>query len=222
MSRTYNFIHPTRNRFVRIRIKHTQTHSTRLVALTGGGGGLGVDLKRNSHKSTIPNNIPLPMQPTTLIKIEDCSSSSTNHHQQQQHQLNAGTVNGSGQLHQHQNIIHQQLHRQQQQSIFEPCHSNGLHSSASTSSSISSAVQTNDMVPTDLSAAGGSHHLFYQADGNLIQIAPHNGMLDLSISRPTISPMTMSRCLATPEAQINDTLSANVEVPQPDGKFFLF
>lgn len=243
--------------------KHTQTHSTRLVALTGANNGIGVDLKRSSHhnlsqqqqqqqhkpstSTIIPNNIPLPMQPTTLIKIEDCSSSSSSTNQH--HPSVSSSLHQQQHHHHHQqNIMHpQQLHHRphHQQplpppSIFEQCHSNALHttsaslSSSSTAASSSasittSAVQTlshlhnriasqNDMTgPTDLSATGLGH-VFYQADGNLIQIAPHNGMLDLSLARPSCSPvLTMARCLGTPEQQETDSASGNVEA-QPDGK----
>ncbi|KAG4072064.1 hypothetical protein HA402_015563 [Bradysia odoriphaga] len=57
--------------------QHTQTHSTRLVALTSD----------NKRKSAMPNQLPMP---ATLIKIEDCSSATngnttTSAHHQQSH-----------------------------------------------------------------------------------------------------------------------------------------
>ncbi|XP_055676590.1 protein winged eye isoform X2 [Lutzomyia longipalpis] len=51
--------------------QHTQTHSTRLVALTSDPG------KRKTAPSHPPPGIPLPIPSHTLIKIEDCAGSST-------------------------------------------------------------------------------------------------------------------------------------------------
>lgn len=55
-------------------LQHTQTHSTRLVALTA-------ETKRKQQ-----NSIQLPMPSHTLIKIEDCGNQNMNqHHHHQQH-----------------------------------------------------------------------------------------------------------------------------------------
>ncbi|XP_055715302.1 protein winged eye isoform X3 [Phlebotomus papatasi] len=51
--------------------QHTQTHSTRLVALTSDPG------KRKTGANHPPPGIPLPIPSHTLIKIEDCAGTST-------------------------------------------------------------------------------------------------------------------------------------------------
>ncbi|XP_059621310.1 protein winged eye isoform X2 [Phlebotomus argentipes] len=51
--------------------QHTQTHSTRLVALTSD------PVKRKAGVNHPPQGIPLPIPSHTLIKIEDCAGTST-------------------------------------------------------------------------------------------------------------------------------------------------
>ncbi|KAJ6629261.1 Protein winged eye [Pseudolycoriella hygida] len=155
--------------------QHTQTHSTRLVALTSD----------NKRKSCQSSQLPLP---ATLIKIEDCSSATTGNTSTSSH--------------------HQQSH------LFDPCKS-------TTMQTIATAVQTSNMTP-ELEM---HHQMYYQSEGNLIQIAPHNepcrNMMD-AIEARSLSPLSDRRDMSpTNENLDNSTLSlpevqdANIQTDTP-------
>lgn len=130
------------------------------------------------------------MQPTTLIKIEDCSTA---------------TGNGCGST----STTHHQS------TIYEPCKTNSIHTST-----ITTAVQTNDMSP-DITS---HHQLYYHSDGNLIQIAPHShstGVLEQTLVASR-SPITVARCITPPDE--NDNLD-NSSLAGPEGNlrdFYFF
>lgn len=92
----------------------------------------------------------MPMQPTTLIKIEDCGGGNG---AEPPHLNTISTAHNSHHQHQH-----------HQPSLYEPCKSTAIQAA-----SITTAVQTNDISP-DIS----THQLYYQSEGNLIQITPHS------------------------------------------------
>lgn len=62
------------NIFIQSHLQHTQTHSTRLVALTS-------DTKRTKCTQQT-SSVPMPLPTHTLIKIEDGVSNGNHHHQQ--------------------------------------------------------------------------------------------------------------------------------------------
>lgn len=108
----------------------------------------------NKRKSSLPNHLPMP---TTLIKIEDCSSATTGNTTTSAH--------------------YQQSH------MFDPCKSTSIQT-------IATAVQTSNMTP-DLET---HHQMYYQSEGNLIQIAPHNDPCTNMIDETrTLSPLSDRR-----------------------------
>lgn len=161
--------------------QHTQTHSTRLVALTGEG----------KRKTSAPS-VPLPIQPTTLIKIEDCRSAMSA----------SGTTNNSNTTH----------HHHHQSTIYDPMKNNSIQTAT-----ITTAVQTNDMSPDIATTA---HHLYYHSDGNLIQIAPQSsqtGMLETHNMTVSTSPIS-HRCLSNVNEHSDSEAVENNSMALPDGK----
>ena len=84
------------------------------------------------------------MQPTTLIKIED----------------SGGTTTTSAAAHHHH-------HHHHQSSLFDPCKTSSIQTST-----ITAAVQTNEMSP-NIPSHHHHHQMYFESDGNLIQISPH-------------------------------------------------
>lgn len=99
-------------------------------------------------------------------------------------------------------------HHQQSHHMFDPCKATAMQT-------IATAVQTSNMTP-ELEA---HHQMYYQSEGNLIQIAAHGnnpcgGMIE-SMDPRSMSPLSERRDMSP----INDHLDDVVTPLVPEGQF---
>lgn len=161
-------------------LKHTQTHSTRFVALTA-------DAKRKPISSS---TIPLSVPHHAVIKIEDCgnggSGTTHHHHQQHQHQQSQPTSATTA------------------AALFEEDKThNSINSiNASSTSTIAAAAQT-----SDISSNIPAQIFYHQPSGGLIQIAHQNSQSNSvtecrSVANETSPSLLMPQIISTSSPQL--------------------